>query len=755
MIASFAGFWMGGELSRDGRLVLTASEPWLLGTAVVALGVLALAQWGPRPVLARLAETALLAAGLAATWFALAGPVWVEESGRTEPGRVVVVVDGSRSMGVVEGGALRSDAVPGLLDAILADVGDAEVYRFGDDLEIGAPEAFDLPGTDLGGALDALAERVAGERLAGVVVVTDGIDRGLLRKSWEADPARAAPPEVPGPLTIHQVGERTSVVDLSVRAIDAGGYAFIRAPFTLTADLLGTGFAGRTVTVTLSRDGSTVTTKDVTLGPDGKARVQFEVVPEDAGRFAYAVSVPSYQGDAVPANDTMPVVVTVVRDRVRVLQVAGSPSWDVKFLRRFLKDDPSVQLVSFFILRTEEDLNAAYGERELSLIQFPYERLFSEDLSTFDVVIFQNFDYEPYFRGGFGAGGDLLDNVRRYVEEGGAFVMVGGDRSFQLGRYGGTPIAELLPVELGTGKETPDLRAFQPVLTPEGGRHPVTRLVSDRAENETWWSRLRALDGTNVPLRARPDAAVLLQHPTLTDADGQPLPVLSVREVGRGRSMALTVDTSWRWSLSEAAVGRGNQAYLRFWKNALRWLMRDGAVSRVTVETPRENYAVGEEVRIVVRARDPGFAPMPGATVSAEVDNEGRTFTLSGRTSPDGEVALVLPADHPGTHRVKAVVTTADGAEVGGSETVFAVTTRDPEMDEIAPDEAFLRWLAAGTGGVWHGPGARGPVLRDPGAERAVLERSETPLWRAPALALAVATLLGLAWIVRRRSGLK
>jgi uncharacterized membrane protein len=755
VIASFAGFWMGGDLGRAGSLVLTASDAWMVGTGVVALIVLALAQWGRRPLVARLAESALLSGALAATWFALAGPVWVEESGRTEPGRIVVLVDGSRSMGVLEGGAARSDVVPGLLDAIRADVGEHEVYRFGDELEVGAPDAFDLPGTDLGGALDALSERMAGERLAAVVVVTDGIDRGLLRRSFENDP-QAGAPDVPGPLSVYQVGERRSVVDLSVRAIDAGGYAFIRAPFTITADLLGVGFAGRTVTATLSRDGGTVTSKEVTLDADGKGRVAFEVVPEDAGRFAYAVTVPSYEGDAVPANDTMPVVVTVVRDRVRVLQVAGAPSWDVKFLRRFLKDDPSVQLVSFFILRTEEDLNAQYGERELSLIQFPYERLFSEDLSTFDVVIFQNFDYEPYFRSAWGNGGDLLDNVRRYVDDGGAFVMVGGDRSFQLGKYGGTPIAELLPVELGTGKEVPDLRAFAPRLTPEGARHPVTRLVPDGAENETWWGRLRALDGTNLPLRARPDAAVLLTHPTLTDADGAPLPVLSVREVGAGRTMALTVDTSWRWSLSEAAVGRGNQAYLRFWKNALRWLMKDAAVSRVTVETPRENYAVGEEVRVVVRARDPGFAPLAGARVVATVDNEGRETSLEGRTSADGDLALVVPADHPGTHRVRAVVTAGEqGAEVGSAETVFAVTTRDPEMDEIAPDEAFLQWLASGTGGRWHPPGERGPVLRDPSAERTVLERAETPLWRAPLLGLIVATLAGAAWIVRRRSGLK
>lgn len=755
VVASIASFWLGGDLSAQGRLVLTAGESWRIATAAVALVVLGAAQLGNRPWPARVAESLLLGAALSGVWFALAGPVWVEEAGRTEPGRVVVLVDGSRSMGVLEGARPRSEAVAPLLARVLADVGEAEVYRFGTDLEVGAPEAFDLPGTDLGGALDALSERTAGERLAAVVLVSDGLDRGLLRHSWEADPS-APPPSVPGPLTVYQVGRRQDVVDLSVRAVDAGGYAFIRAPFTITADLLGTGFANRTVTATLSRDGGTVTSQTVKLDADGKGRVKFEVVPQDAGRFAYAVTVPSYQGDAVPANDTMPVVVTVVRDRVRVLQVAGAPSWDVKFLRRFLKDDPSVQLVSFFILRTEEDLNSQYDERELSLIQFPYERLFSDDLPTFDVVVFQNFDYEPYFRQGFGSHDTLLDNVRRYVEAGGAFVMIGGDRSFGSGRYGGTPIGEILPVELSTKKEVPDPSPFVPVLTPEGARHPLTRVVGEATDNEVWWSRLHPLDGTNLPLRARPDAAVLLTHPTLKDADGAPLPVLSVREVGAGRSLALTVDTSWRWSLSEAAMGRGNQVYLRFWKNALRWLMKDGALSRVTVETPRENYAVGEEVRLVVRARDPGFAPMPGATVVAEVDNEGRATTLRGTTTPDGEVALVLSADHPGTHRVGATVTAADGAVVGTAETVFAVTTRDPEMDEIAPDEAFLQWLAAGTGGAWHGPDeASAPVLRDPGAERTILERQETALGRAPALVAAVSALLGIAWFVRRRSGLK
>ncbi|MEZ4240711.1 MAG: hypothetical protein R3F59_32070 [Myxococcota bacterium] len=524
-------FWLGGELGSQGHLLWTAPD-WLvlLAVAGAVLGVVLVAV-GRRAPLARAVEIAAATAGLGGLVVMLAGPTWVEEEGRTEPGRTVVLVDGSRSMAVREGGHARSDAVAKVLDHVRSEVGDVEVFHFGDDLAVGEPDGFDLPGTDVEGAMQSLGERVAGEKLAGVVLLTDGLDRGLLRKRYQQEEATAQGPELAGPLTVFQIGEAVDVQDLAVRSVDTGGYAFIRAPFAITAEIDGVGYANRSVPVTLLRDGATVTEQRVVLDAEGKASARFEVTPEDAGRFAYAVSVPVYEGDAVPANNTMPVVVKVVRDRIRVLQVAGAPSWDVKFLRRFLKDDPSVQLVSFFILRTQRDLASQYSDRELSLIQFPYERLFAEDLWTFDVVIFQNFDYAPYFQ--FNSN-QLLSNLAKYVEEGGSLVMMGGDRSFGLGQYGGTPLADVLPVEIGRQEETPDTAPFLPQLTEDGARHPITRVVADAAENAAWWARLHDLDGTNVVLKARPDAAVLLAHPTRKDSTGAPLPVLSVRRSARG-----------------------------------------------------------------------------------------------------------------------------------------------------------------------------------------------------------------------------
>jgi uncharacterized membrane protein len=453
----------------------------------------------------------------------------------------------------------------------------------------------------------------------------------------------------------------------------------------------------------------------------------------------------------VPSNNVLPVVVRVMRDRIRILQVAGAPSWDVKFLRRFLKGDPSVQLVSFFILRTTSDLVTPYRDDELSLIQFPYRRLFDEDLWSFDVVIFQNFDHRDYFHS---ESSILLANIAQYVRDGGAFVMVGGDRSFSMGAYGGTPLEDVLPVSLSPLPSEPLMTPFQPVLTPSGARHPVTRLLSSSEENKEWWSRLGSMEGINRVQGLQPGATLLLAHPDAVTPQGDPQPVLAVREAGAGRTLSLMTDSSWRWSMAEVAQGRGNQAYLRFWKGALRWLMRDDSTARVSIESSKENYALGEEVRMVVRARGADFSRLDGVSVDVEMTHRDGHQALHSTTLADGEAVFVVPATTQGAHRVTASVRNGT-QQVGSAETVFAVTSRDPELEDVAPDTEFLSWLASRHEGSLNLSGVYGDVAVDPDAGRTVHKREETSLGRIPALMGWVMVFSGLGWWTRRRSGLR
>lgn len=731
-------------IAEHSELLLTA--PPALRALALALAIAALAlAWRGRGT-GRVGEVLAWAGAVAVVVFAALGPVWVSVSGRLDRPRVAVLVDDSRSMGVQEGGSPRASAVGPIVDA-LSRRGEVDLFHFGGALLPGPAVAFDAPTTDLRAALEGVGERYAGERLAGIVVVTDGIDRGPLRRGWRDD-GTIDLPALPGPLTLVQVGRTDQVTDLSVRDVAVGGYAFLRSPFRVTVKLSGPGFEGREVPVSLSRDGRPVAERTATLDERGEGEVEFMVLPREVGRFTYEARVPSWDGDAVPGNDSMTVAVRVVRDRLRVLQVCGAPSLDQKFLRLFLKQDPSVDLVSFFILRTQADLHSGYGQDELSLIEFPYERLFSEDLWTFDLVIFQNFDHAPYFTS---RSMELLDNLQRYVvEEGRALVMIGGDRSFDLGDYAGTPLADILPITLGAAEPGVDLAPFVPRATDAGRRHPVTRLVADPVENEAVWAGLPAWDGLNLSLGLAPDAVALLEHPGLTGPDGKPLPALAVRDAGRGRTLALLGDSSWRWVMTEARDGSGNQAYLRFWKSAMRWLVRDPAGEPVQVDTARENYLPGDGVRVVTRVRDAGFQAVAGAdVVVGVVGPDGPLPSTTAITDDAGEAVVELQVDRRGPYRVKVL---AEGH--GAAETVFAVTARDPELEELAADPAFLQAVAAAAeGGQWVEPGGSVAPTLDGEAGRWVEERREVVLWSHPLVALVAGVLASLAWGLRRRGG--
>ena len=745
-------WWLGGEWPSTGTLVWGASPALLAVALVLAAGATALMVARARGPRGKVVDGVIFGGLACMLALAAADPRWVAEAGREEQGRVVVLVDGSASMGVHEDGRPRAEGVAAQL-AALAEAGPIEVYGFGAELSPGAPAAFDGHHSDLGVALSAIADRHLGEALRGVVVFTDGIDRGPLRRALRAAEAEGRlradlVPSLPGPLTIVPIGKAEALSDLAIEDVVSGGFAFLRTPFVLRAQLRGA--PGQVVPLTLQREGQTVETQQVTLDAEGRAEASFSITPREVGRFAWELSVPVSGDDAVPGNNTFPVVVRVVRDRTRVLQVSGSPSTDQKFLRLLLKEDQSVDLVSFFILRSTTDVLAGWRSSELSLIEFPYERLFTDDLSTFDLVILQNFNYGPYFDAY--AAPELLQNIAAYVQGGGALMMVGGPLSFDLGGYGGTPVAGVLPVRIGLDGVKAAEAPFTPALTAAGRAHPLTRLANDPDETAAMWAALPPMDGLNLSLGVADGAAVLLEHPTMTSG-GAPLPVLAVAEVGEGRSAALMVDASWRWSFSEVAQGRGNQAYLRFWKNALRWLVADPEDRRVVVSPSRENALVGEELRLTVSVRDAAYGPQTDAAVEGLLRApDGTTTPIALRTNAAGEATLTLTPTQQGAHRVE-VRSGPRAAE--RAETVFAVSARDPELSEIVPDHAFLQTLAAVYGDRAQIATGRLPAggLWDASARRRLPERAELRLGRAPGLAALVGVLLGAALFIRRRLG--
>ncbi len=753
----------------------------LLGAlGLLALGVTALdaatLSAGRRAVVLALRATALaLALGL------LLEPAVELRRVDRSPNRVAVLVDTSESATLPVDGSTRWERTQGALDeladaaAAWADRHEVDVYAVDDDLR---EESLDTlrdgatrplgAGTDLGAALEAIADRYGPGELGGVIIVSDGTDLGALgRASVDGEPlppdAAAGIASLGAPVHTLATAAADSVRDVAIARVRHDEFAFVRNVTRVDVDLTVLGYESGALDLVLRRAGEVLQSRSVPVRA-GEARytVSFEFVPQLLGKEVYSVEVAQRDGEALASNNDEFFVIRVVRDRIRVLQVVGAPSWDVRFLRQLLSGDPNIDLISFFILRGNEDVNRAPNS-EMSLIPFPTDELFGSELPSFDLVILQNFDWEPYSMSQY------LDEIRDYVRTGGGLVMLGGHRSFASAGYGLTEVAEVLPVELPRvrpGRGELDETPFRPRLTAAGQRHPVTRLAFDAEENAAIWAGLPDLRGTNVVLGPTEGATVLLEHPRLRAPQG-PMPVLAVAERGEGRAMALTVDDAWRWSFDAVAGGGTSRAFTTFWNGAIRWLIRDPELNLVQVDVPEPVYRPGDEVVAAVRVFGTDYAPRAAASgrwvlTRRDLDamRGGDAAAVVVRDEPfvtddAGRATLRSPIDAEGAWTVEAIVDVGEGEEGRDSEVFLALAVSD-ELRALQPRPALLEAIAAAGGGVSR-PAERArpatlPLVEAP-IER-IGRRAVIDVWSTPWVLLAFAALLGGEWWLRRRWGL-
>ncbi|MCA9713433.1 MAG: hypothetical protein H6713_36930 [Myxococcales bacterium] len=798
--------------------------------AVCALAASAEALWALQrdalPLPARLAILALrllAIAGLFAVAFELSLAIdHVREYGP----RVVVLVDDSASMGIADRAAPRGPATARVerVQAFFADertretlatwrargidvefrafaestqVMEEVVAKTGDEPEP-LPLTADKPASNLARALSRLvgdpgdaasaSSALDPRPLAGVVIVSDG----LVAEDDGADAALVQiARELETPLTTISAGA-PHLRDISVTRVRAGEFAFVENISEFEVELVAHGLAGEQTVVELRRDGVIIASTPLRLAADGVVMpLRFEVAPDRTGQFVFEVVVHPASGEATTANNRWPFVVKVLRDKVRVLHVSGRPDWDVRALRTLMRKDPNVELLSYYILRGLDDSDREDRSAPLSLIAFPTDALFEEELGSFDLVILHNFDAVNHRVGRY------LGNIAQYVQEGGALVVIGGDLGLATGDYRNPDLAAIMPVDIQvpTGLDT---RPFRPRMTDAARRHPVTARLAEAGF--TRWDGLPDLDSYN-PIQANASTRSGLHATTLLERQSpdEPgtMPLLMTAEPGRGRVLVLATGSTWRLGFAaDLPLVDGARPYDLLWLGVIRWLLRDASSERLTLETDRASYGTHAPVTLRATALSTSYAPEPevgihwlvrpltrdgldegsapgGADAIADAIARGEWTTDSlGRAS---ETLDPLPAgSYEATARRIEPDTLAEpvDGEVGVKDTapharrVFLVREAGHELAwlDADPGRERLARLAEATGGValaLADAGAELPVdlpLRSDGAaegQENVESRRQIALWDSWGALLLV--LLGFAgeWLVRRQSGLR
>jgi hypothetical protein len=683
--------------------------PWRIIAilAAVAVLILALGAWRrARGLYWRGAAIAILLA-------ILANPALVEEKRTPQRDIAVVVLDESPSQQIGDRAAASEAALKTLTDRLAQEPDlDVRVVRAGKE-RAGAGD----DGTRLFTALNRALGDVPRQRLAGIMMITDGEVHDI-----PAGDAKTAAEQLGAPLHVllsgkPDEGDRRLVVKES----PSFGLVGKEVPLTVRVEDLPQKKDAPDIQAKLTwrKDGGAPHTQLVPVGRD----VPLSIPIDHGGPNVLELQVEAGPEELTLINNRAAVVVSGVRDRLKVLLVSGEPHAGERVWRNILKSDPSVDLVHFTILRPPEKQDGT-PIRELSLIAFPIRELFDVKLDEFDLIIFDRYSRRGVIPQAY------IENVVNYVRKGGAFLEATGPSFGTPMSLFRSPLGEILPTE-PTGNVEEE--GFKPQLTDSGWRHPVTDdLPGAGAPGGTpnWGRWFRQVDAH-------------VHHGTtlMTGDHGEPLLVLD--RAGEGRVAQLLSDQMWLWA--RGFEGGGPQAELL--RRLAYWLMKEPDLEE------NDLRAVIEGDRLVVTRQSLQAEDKP-VTVTAP---DGTTSTLVLTPEHGGRSSGTLAVDQMGLYRVTDGTRTALAAAGPLNPIEFADVRATP--DKLAPLAATsgggLFWLSNGVPEIRRVAAGRATAgrgwlgLRE-NADYVVAGFSETPLMPGiAALLLAIGTLIA-AW---RREG--
>ncbi len=746
-----------------GEFVLAAGWPAMVATAVLAIAAVpAILHYSRVRAKSTRLDRAVLATirlcVLGVILFLLLQPSLVVSTAVPQQNFVGILIDDSLSMRITdyggEGVAPRSDFVREIfgnpeseLMRALNERFKLRFFRFSDSVErLGSIEELLYSGeqTHLGPALEFAYQELAAVPLSGLIVVTDGADNSIdgLSDSLQSLRAQSIP--------VFPVGVGVERFDRDIEVASVEAPRTVLAGSQVAADVVieHKGFGGEQVLLLVEGPEGVVGTQEIELPRQGDSTVvkaQFTATEE--GPHLYRFRIAAQDGEMVRDNNQREVLIVVQDRQDKVLYVEGEPTNRVGFLRTFAIDaDPNLLLGVFMRTAENKFWRGGFESEEELAGGFPTTR---EELFQYKALIIGSFEADFFTP-------DQRQMIHDFVSQrGGGFLMLGGRNAFGEGGWDGTPVAEILPVELEPPFASQDDPFYVDVLvTPTlfGRTHPVTQMADSVELSLKHWETLPPLGIINRVGTTKPGAVSILEGKT---PNGETHVVLAYQRFGRGKALAFTPVNQWYWQMA-FEVPLDDMTHETLWQQIFRWLVND-VPGQVEASTLVDRVAPGAPVTVTANVLDDNFIEVNNAAVTAVVtapSGQQRDLQLDWSIDADGEYTVTFIPDEEGFHQIHVRAGRA-GEALGEGITHVEIAELSTEAFAAERRTSLLERLADETGGRWYSPQNVNSLpddLRVSEGGTTVLEVKD--LWDLPLIFILLVGFVGSEWGYRKWRGL-
>lgn len=723
-------------------------------------------------------------------------PVLTLGQSRTEPSVVAIMVDDSISMRVrdvptganeaesrLEGAMqLLGDKDRGLIKD-LSSKHQVKLYRFdstaqpitekGREIASGdrgpSTQPFDIEptgqNTQVAKSIRGVLDDLQGQRLAGVVVLTDGRDTPAEPLAEAIDAVKEFGVKV-YPVA---VGSESAPKNIDIQSVSLQDSAFKGDIVNIRVSVRATGFEPnhpvtlqlkdkKTGRPMLDLNGNPVEAK-VTLPDSNPVEAELQFQPMDVGPLDLTIEAVKQPGEIDDADNIRTAQINVLDAKISVLYVDGYPRWEYRYLKTEMIRDKTVDISC--LLTSADPTFRQEGDKPIT--RFPES---IEEMLDYDVVLFGDVDPRQFSDAQLQLVNDFVAN------RGGGFGMVAGPR-WSPAAYHNTAIEPILPVNIT--KVQPDdpkasiTQGFRPSVTKLGYDSSIFRFFADRDANEKFLKdQLQLIFWYCKGVTTKAGVGeVYAEHPSDVGPDGRKAPLLVLGRFGAGRTLFSAIDDSWRWRFYT-----GESVFDTYWVQQLRYLARSKKLGqrRLTFTSLRPTYELGQQIHVQMRVVDPKLLQQLPNELRVEVTEEGSSATTQATSAPAAgavvrQETLMKEEGQPDLYvaswtadRIGRFVAKLPPIVGGVDEMNLPIEVMVPKLELAQPqvDRASLNRLATETMGqavTLADAEQKLPNLIQSAAKVIPIESSQR-LWDAPLVLILFVFLITTEWVMRKIYGM-
>jgi hypothetical protein len=642
---------------------------------------------------------------------------------KSKSGQLIIAVDKSASMGLIENNRSRLERALELGDKVIDNAaGKAEIAIYGFDIDTAKVNNLDLDTTQSATNIDkSLQAILAKEKDAtNLILITDGnfsIGNNPLYSSY-LNQVR---------INTIGIGDTIDLPDIMITEVQNNTIVYQNQKTQIQVYIMSRGIESRRVNLSMKQGNRILQAKDIEIEGDGKTVIaEFEVVPDKVGLNQIDFSLQPIPGEAITQNNKYTISMEVLKGKIQVGLIASKPGYDTKFLNQ--------------LLNNQDDIDFNMSIRLKAGKYFP--TIPADFIDNLDVVIFSN--YPP--------------------------AKTSDSRATQyMNRLDSKKIPALsLFSESISHSQIASIKKFFPLktivysnqyietqVTPSvaGNNVPVLSIFEDDEAKKRFWSICPPIQYPYSQITFSSPVKELLRIKKSNNEEIEH-PVLLVHET-RGRKGALLLGVGfWRWSFLLTEDAEYKNSWQQMIKNLIRWLDTGAVDKNVILSARKKDFQVGDNILLTTQVYDGSLKPVndglirtyvSGPTVSFEIESE---FREEGRYE-GGFVPLA-----PGRYKIRSEAW-RNNIKLGIDEIDLIITTVNREFLSTKQNLRFLQRLSEKSGGEYFNETEVDELIASLDLAPELIQESDTiELWNRWPFLLLILILLSLEWFIRKKKDL-